>query len=303
MITVDSKLVGKYIPFVNELANQYQYNSNITHLLYLIIPAFISKYSLSKENLILNIFRQIKIIISPTHDKNIQAYYTSIPSFEENKIITTKFIVIQNYENISLIQLLDNLVHEFNHAINSYNQEIKTKDKTLFLRTGLTHTSYSLPSLTPIKKDSTYILEEILNTNQTEQIINIIKSYHDTTNPEISNTIYAINNETNKNYTSKSYYLENLLFKKILENKTFLSTLNNLRLTGDVEDIEYWFNNITNIPNSYKNLNNYLENIMNLEKKISTTKYFKFRIINKIKNTISKVLDIINTFNQNCNYK
>lgn len=271
---MDSKLVGKYIPFVNELANQYQYNSNITHLLYLIIPAFISKYSLSKENLILNIFRQIKIIISPNHDKNIQAYYTSIPSFEENKIITTKFIVIQNYENISLIQLLDNLVHEFNHAINSYNQEIKTKDKTLFLRTGLTHTSYSLPNLTPIKKDSTYILEEILNTNQTEQIINIIKSYHDTTNPEISNTIYAINNETNKNYASKSYYLENLLFKKILENKTFLSTLNNLRLTGDVEDIEYWFNNITNIPNSYKNLNNYLENIMNLEKKNIYNKIF-----------------------------
>lgn len=300
---MNSKLVEKYIPFINDLANKYQYNSNITHLLYLIIPAFISKYSLSKEQLILSTFQNTKIIISQKKDKNIQAYYTSIPNYQENKIITTKYIIIQNYENISLIQLLDNLVHEFNHAINSYHQEIKIKDNILYLRTGLTFASYSIPGLTPLKKDSSYILEEILNTNQTEQIINIIKSYQDTSNLEISNTIYAINNEITSNYTSKSYYLENLLFKKILENKTFISTLNNLRITGNIEDVEYWFNNITAIPNSYNQLNNYLENIMNLEQKLSTTKYFKSRIINKIKDNINKILDIINTFNQSCNYK
>lgn len=263
---MNSRLVEKYIPFINDLSNKYQYNSNITHLLYLIIPAFISKYSLTKEQLILNTFQNVKIIISPEKDKNIQAYYTSIPSYQENKIVTTKYIIIKNYENISLIQLLDNLVHEFNHAINSYQQEIKIKDNILFLRTGLTFASYTLPNLTPLKKDASYILEEILNTNQTEQIINIIKTYQDTSNFEISNTIYAINNETTSNYTSKSYYLENILFKKILENKTFISTLNNLRITGNIEDIEYWFNNITAIPNSYNLLNNYLENIMESEK-------------------------------------
>ena len=300
---MNPKLIEKYIPFVNELQHKHQYNTNITHLLYLIIPAFIHKYSLSKEQLILNTFNQIKIIISSKTDKNVQAYYTSIPSYQNNKIITTKYIIIQNYQNISLIQLLDNIVHEFNHAINSYNQEIKIKDNILYLRTGLTNTSYSLPTLTPLKKDSSYILEEILNTNQTEQIINIIKSYHDPINTEINNTIYSINNETSTNYTSKSYSLENVLLKKILENKTFISTLNNLRITGDIESIEYWFNNITNINNSYQNLNTYLESIMNLEKKLSTTKIFKFTIINKIKNNITKVIDIINTFNHNCNYK
>ena len=302
---MDSKLVERYIPFIKDLANKYNYNSNITHLLYLIIPAFISKYSLSKEKLILNTFDKTRIIISSKQDKNIQAYYTSIPSYQENKITTTKYIVIQNYEKISLIQLLDNLVHEFNHAINSYNEEIKIKDNNLYLRTGLTYTSYSLQNnnIIPLKKDSSYILEEILNTNQTEQIINIIKNYHDTTNPEIANTIYAINNETNSTYTSKSYYLENLLFQKILENKTFLSTLNNLRLTGDIDDIEQWFNNITNITNSYQKLNHYLENIMNLEKKLSTTIFFKSRLISKIKTNIHNILIIINIFNQNCNYK
>lgn len=300
---MDPKLIKKYIPFVNELQHKHQYNTNITHLLYLIIPAFIHKYSLSKEQLILNTFNQIKIIISPKTDKNVQAYYTSIPSYQNNKIITTKYIIIQNYQNISLIQLLDNIVHEFNHAINSYNQEIKIKDNILYLRTGLTNTSYSLPTLTPLKKDSSYILEEILNTNQTEQIINIIKSYHDPINTEINNTIYSINNETSTNYTSKSYYLENILLKKILENKTFISTLNNLRITGDIDAIEYWFDNITNINKSYQKLNEQLQKISDLEKKLINSKIFKFIIINKIKNNITNVLEIINSFNQNCNYK
>lgn len=300
---MNSKLIEKYIPFIKELANQYDYDSNITHLLYLILPAFIQKYSLSKEQLILSTFQQTKIIISSKQDKNIQAYYTSIPSYQDKKISTTKFIVIQNYEKISLIQLLDNLVHEFNHAIHSYQQEIKIKNDSLYLRTGLTYSSYSLPNLTPLKKDSSYILEEILNTNQTEQIINIIKAYQDTSIPEIYNTIYSINNETDTNYISKSYYLENLLFQKILENKTFLSTLNKLRLTGDIEDIESWFNHITNINYSYQKLNHCLVNIMDLEKQLQTTKFFKNRIISKIKVNINQILDIINTFNQNCNYK
>lgn len=296
-------IVQKYLSFVKQLSIDNQYNSNITHLLYLILPAFISKYSISKEKLILNTFTQTKIIISPQTSKNIEAYYVSVPSYQQNQIQTTKYIVIQNYENISLIQLLDNLVHEFNHAINSYQQEIHIKNNTLYLRTGLTFASYSLPELSPLKKDSSYILEEILNTNQTEEIINLIKSYQDPTNQELNNTIYAINSETNTNYTSQSYYLENTLLKTILQNKTFLFTLNNLRLSGDIQNIEEWFNNITNLPNSYQQLNTNLQQIITLEKELSTKKHFKNRIIHKLKNNISQALNIISTFNQNCNYK
>jgi len=286
---MNNKLVEIYIPLIDEISIKYNYDSNIKHLLYLIIPAFITKYTISKERLVLNTFKETKIITSKNKDKSIQAYYTSIPNYFDNKIIATKYITIQNYENISLIQLLDNLVHEFNHAINSYNKEIKIKDNILYLRTGLTHASYTLPSLTPIKKDNSYILEEILNTNQTESIINIIKNYNDPENTLLNTTIYSINNETSKNYTSKSYYLENLLFKRILENKTFISTLNNLRISGDIDDIENWFNNITNIPNSYQQLNEHLQTIMSLEEKLINQKYFKSLTINKIKKYIEKI--------------
>jgi len=300
---MNPKLIEKYLPFIQNLSNTYSYDSNITHLLYLIIPAFVTKYSIYQENLILNTFQNTKIITTSKKDKIVEAYYTSIPKYQNEQIITTKYIIIQNYENISLVQLLDNLVHEFNHAINSYNHEIKIDNNIFTLRTGLTHISYSINNLTPLQKENTHILEEILNTHQTEQIINLIKTYHDPTNELINNTIYSINNETLKNYTSKSYYLENLLMKQILENKTFISTLNNLRLTGDINNIEEWFNNITNQKDSYQKLNNYLQEIMNLEQKLITQKLFQSITINKIKKYISLVLDIINTFNQNCNYK
>lgn len=300
---MNNNLVNKYIPLVDEISNKYQYNSNIKHLLYLIIPAFVTKYTIKEERIILNTFKDTKIIISKKKDKNVQALYSSIPHYTDNKITTTKYITIQNYENISLVQLLDNLVHEFNHAINSYNKEINIKNNILYLRTGLTYATYELPTLTKVKRDDNYLLEEILNTNQTENIINIIKNYKDPYNSTINNTIYSINNETNQIYTSKSYYLENLLFKKILENKTFISTLNNLRLSGNIDDIENWFDNITGKTNSYKNIIEYLKNIMELEKKLQNQKYFKSFTINKIKNYIVKILEIINIFNNNCVYK
>ncbi len=296
-------MVHKYISFVDEISYKYQYDSNIKHLLYLIIPAFVTKYSIYKERLVLDTFRDIPIIIGKDDSELVQAFYTSIPRYYQNNIVTKKYIVIHNYHGISLVQLFDSLVHEFNHAINSYLNEIMVKDDVLYLRTGLSYSKYHIPELTPMDKDNSYVLEEILNTHQTEEIINIIKSYNDPFDIEINNTIYSLNHETDSQYTSKAYYLENSLMKSILLNKTFLSTLNNLRISGDISDIEYWFDNITGKDNSYSRLINYLKEILELEEKYSSQKFFKNRTIEKIKDLIHKVLDIINLFNQNCNYK
>jgi len=300
---MDSKLVHRYFSFVEDISEKYGYDSNIKHLLFLIIPAFIKKYSIYKENLILNTFKNVKIIISKEKSSIVEAYYTSIPSYDNNKISTNKYIVIQNYENISLVQLLDNLVHEFNHAVNSYQKEIVILDNVLFLRTGLTYASYSIPKMDPIKKDDSYVLEEILNTSQTEDIINIIKGYSDEKDDRIYATVYSLNHETDDTYTSKSYYLEHTIFRPILDNRTFLSTLNNLRISGDIEDIDDWFNHITGIDNSYYLLNQYLKEMIELEEELGNKKLFKGRIINKIRDLIAKVTDIINVFNQNCGYK
>ena len=51
---MDSRLVNKYISFVDDISNIYKYDNNIKHLLYLIVPAFVSKYSIY-DYMIINI--------------------------------------------------------------------------------------------------------------------------------------------------------------------------------------------------------------------------------------------------------
>lgn len=300
---MDVRLVNKYIPFVDRISDSYQYPANIQHLLYLVIPAFIEKYGYKNETLIQNVFQNVVIQIKEDENSLEEAFYTSIPKLVQGKVCTYQYVILRKYSSNHFIQLLDNLVHEFNHAIHSYRKEIRIENDRLYLRTGLTEAVYTYPSLEGVSKKNTYLLEEILNTIQTEEVINIIKNHQDTTNEEIATSIRAINQETGSYYRSKSYYLETVLFQHVLKNRTFTSTLNNLRLSGDIDDIESWFDHITGIPNSYANLNQYLVDIMNLELEYQKKKYFKGMVLSKIKNLLNQCFSIIDTFNDNCHFK
>ena len=290
-------IIERERPYIEEIANKYNYDSNITHLLYLMIPAFIIKYGVSKEKLILNTFKDIRIMSSNKENKVVTAYYSSTPIRVDNEIKTKKIMVIQNYNNIGLVDLLDNLVHEFNHAINSYINEIKETKNYIYLRTGLTYRIFRKDDFSFVKKESSYILEEIINTKQTSDIINIIKTFD-----KDDNTIYAINSETNDKYNSNSYYLQSYVCKEILNNRTFISTLESLRINGEVDTIENWFNDIAG-ENSYKELINYLIDIYNLEIEYSKRKLFKSILIGKIKDMSRKIMRIVDKFNNNVNFR
>ena len=291
-------IIEREKPIIDEICDLYHYDSNIRHLLYIIIPAFIMKYGFDKEKVIINTFKDTKIINSDKEDDIVKAYYSSTPRMIDGDFQTRKFMVIQNYNKISLIDLLDNLIHEFNHAINSYVNEIKVTVKYLYLRTGLTFRVYLKENCSFVKKQSSYILEEIINTKQTSDIINIIKEM-DQSNPIISNTIYAINAETKSKYESNAYYLQSYVCKEILDNKTFINTLEKLRINGEVYEINKWFDSITGKENSYKELNELLVEIYNLEIKYTEQKLFKKRTIEKIRNTSRQILRIIKKFNDN----
>ena len=300
---MDSNLViEKEKAFIDQISDRYEYDENIRHLLYIIIPAFVIKYGIKNESLILNTFRDIRIIKSEKQDKYVKAYYSSHPVYENGEYSTVKFMVIQNYNKISLIDLLDNLVHEFNHAVNSYRDEIRVTKNYIYLRTGLTYRVYKKDPLSFVRKDPSYLLEEIINTKQTEEVINIIKSF-DFENRDISNTIYAINNETDHKYNSNSYYLESYACKQILENRTFINTLANLRLVGEVFNITKWFDDITGQEGSYKELISLLNKIYDLEKEYIDRKLFKSLTLGKIRETSRKIMRIVETFNNNVNYR
>lgn len=291
---------------VDEIATIYRYPSNITHLLYLIVPAFIIKYGYDQERYLFKAFTEIPVLILDSGDKVYQAYYSSIPEKGENGYVTRKGIVLKHYQDIDLMQLLDNLTHEFNHAVNSIHNEVLEKEDRLYIRTGLTYVIYDKNTLKPISKEDNSIVEEIINTKQTEMLIDIINSFNQYTihDREISNTLYSIGNSiTNKRYRSGAYLLQSLLCQELMNNKTFIATLENLRFHGHVEDIQGWFDQITGVEGSFSKLVQLLSETLTLQLDISKKKGIKFLKVNKVKKMTGEALEIVRLFDQNCNYR
>lgn len=296
-------IFNKYIAFVDEL--DWYYDERINNLLYLIIPAFVIKYGLENERIILNTFSSVPIIINDSNNKDNPASYVCVPSYNENKLILTKGIIINDYKDSSLVGLLDSLVHEYNHALNSFLNAFRFDENTLYIRTGLSNFIYDKNSLKMIKKEDSYILEEVLNTNQTEEIINIIHSFkkYKFEDKKVNTSLFILDNHIDNKFKSDAYYLENFLSKEILNNRTFISTLSQLRIKGVIDDIEYWFDNITGIKDSYKELISNLIKANNLVRKKHYLPFSKKRSLNKLKEIYKDISKIINIFNNNCNFK
>jgi len=296
-------IINRCEDIVNNISKKHNYNENIKHLLYIIIPAFLLKYELRNEKQIIKVFNEIKIYINDTSNTKTPALFARKIYKRNNEYLIDKKIILKNYNNDDLISLLDNLIYEYNHAINSINNELIIENNIIKLRTGISYSIYDreLNYINTINKT----LEEIINTKQTESIINIIKDLVNTNinNTEINNMLIVLNKEINKNYKSKSYYLQSEVCKTLLNNTTFINTIEKLRFIGEINDIEKWFDDITGQKENFTKLNKLLENTLNQEKELINIKFFKNRKINKIRNNIRDIIKIVELFNRNCNYK
>lgn len=298
----ENSILEREKSFVDRLGEKYQYDSNILHLLYVIVPAFIIKYGLEKERMIQNTFENIPILISKEKSKTTKAFYTSTLKKVDKTYQTEKFIVIKNYENIPLMELLDDLVHEMNHAIHSYRNEIHETKNYIYVRTGLTHRIYEKDTLKFVKKQDSYLLEEIINTKQTSDIINIIKKLKPK-DSSLETTIYAINQETEETYESNSYFLQSYACREILKNRTFLSTLESLRWSGEVLEISKWFDDIMGKKGSYQKFIQDLNEMESLEIKYGKSRFWKKRILNQIRNLLQEMKNRMEQFNRNVNFR
>ncbi len=294
-----NQLIESEIEFSNHLASIYHYPDNITHLLYIMIPAFILKYGTNFKQLLEKCFATVPIIIDDQQDQIYQAYYFSKLE-RKQEIRVVKGIVLKNYKNIGLMQLLDNLVHEFNHAVNSLQNEM-IENHHFLVRTGIVYHYFDKTTLQLVKTGEEEILEEVINTKQTEMIIDIIKqlSNYSISNSTVQSTLYSIDS----NYHSNSYFLESYVCKKLMENKTFLSTLEVLRFEGQIEDIYHFFDSIVGQDGSFLKLSNYLRQSLKLQRELTNTKWFKKRKINRIKEINQKAFAIIQKFDSNTIYK
>ena len=299
-----NKIIEYYQDEVTKINKKYNYPSNIAHLLYLIIPSFIMKYGIKKDKMILSVFKNIPIYINSKEDKKVQAYYASIPKRREKELYTKKYIVVNYYKNASLPNLIENLVHEFNHALNSYNNELYRKKNTLYVRCGISYITYRYDTLAVIDKDDRSILEEILNTKQTQDIMNILLRTDENkiSKTEVSNIIYSLKREIPYPYSSNSYYVHVTICKYLLENKTFVNTLNVLRMNGDIGNITEWFDDITGNKGSYEKLLQKLNEVVKLTREYDQTIWKKITI-RKILSRSDEIKRIIENFNNNCSYK
>lgn len=291
-----NQLFDYTITFIETKLEKHKYNNDIKHLLYIIIPAFIIKYGLNNKDKILKIFETVPININKNDQKIHQAYYMSIPFVLKDKVIVNKYIVVNYYEYKPLIELIDNIVHEYNHAANSYINHFKYDEKYIYLRTGLMYIKYNKTNISDNAKDDAYILEEIID------IINSFNKY-DIKNETIKTTLYNIKGYIKNNYSSEAYLLQSTLCKELMSNKTLINVLSNMRFQGNVDDIPYFFDNITGINNSYNNLIKLLNNSIKFEEEYSRTKIFKKRKLRKLKKIYYEVKDIVDTFNTNYHFK
>lgn len=301
-----NSFLNKYITFVNKISDYYNYDNNIRHLLYLIVPGFVAKYGISNEKSILVCFEKVRIYISGTEDNTVTATFNRILRRNGNNYYTEKYVVLNQYKKASFTNMFDNIIHEFNHAVNSLNNEIILDDKYIKLRTGLCYLVYDRKSMRFLYKSNESFLEEVINTEQTEEIINIINSFGNYTieNVEFNNTLHVLKNEiVGNNYISDSYAFQSLVCDILMKNKTFYPTISNLRFKGFVNDIPIMFDGIIGKNGSYQYLNVLLKKIYNLQIKYSKSLFFKKIILNKIKLKAQELLSIIKEYDNKCIYK
>ena len=301
-----NSFIDKYVFFVDEISKQFNYSENIKHLLYLIVPAFIVKYGTSNESTILNCFRNVKIYTSNTHDNVVAATFNKVLKKGKDGYYTDKYVMINNYSDSKLPILIDDIVHEFNHAINSFNYEVTYDDKYVKVRTGLSTLNYLKDGLKFVDKSNEITLEEILNTAQTEEIINIINSFNKyyIENEELSNALYALKHEIGqKDYVSDAYAYQKHICKNLINNKTFTPTVNNLRFKGFISDIPNLFDNVIGRDGSYDKLNLLLTDMHKLIIKYSKAKFFKERLLSKIRGKANDVSTLIKEYEEKCIFK
>jgi len=302
-----NEFLNKYINFVDDISFKYKYEENIRHLLYIVIPAFVIKYGINNENVVLKCFENVRIHISKIENKVITASFNRVLKKNSSGCYyTDKHISLNDYKNASLTGLLDSIIHEYNHAMNSINNEITYDDKFIKVRTGLSFLIYDKQTLKFVKKSKEIFLEEIINTEQTEEIMNIINSFNDFNihNVEFNNMLFALKNEIKGDkYISNAYYFQSFICEALMKNKTFTPTMSNLRFKGFVESIPSLFDDVIGKEGSYFHLCKLLEEIYDLEIKYSKSLFFKNRVLAKLKKKVFEIIGLIEDYDSKCIYK
>lgn len=227
------------------------------------------------KTLIENVFKNIPLFIKKEKGKVKALYARRI--YKKGKDIRTKAkIVIRKNDINDLNDLLDEVVHEYNEAINTYNNELDIDNNQVVARRGL-----ELKVMTKrLKTNKIFntLLEEVINAYQSEEILSLLKDDD-----------FNIENNVN----TVKYRKESFLIKDLLNNSSFMKSLNQARLTGNIKEFEQTIYDKFKVKNFLFKLNNLLEESNSLEKSFKKKEIFKFIIKRKLEVNRDRINNLI----------
>lgn len=177
------------------------------------------------------------------------------------KILGISYTLLIANTNANKHELLEFIVHELNHILSSLNNTFIYKDNDLYFRYGLFRTRINNSK---DKLETGRILNEVINTLQTEDIIkNIIKlKDFKIFNVKFNRALRVIKDLEVDEYRASGYEPFVNLFRPLYEKDNYRGLINNSTLEGKIDDIQevidhklgmYSFDNmIDNLESLYK---------------------------------------------------
>ena len=210
--------------------------------------------------------------------------YTISSVRTENKQIKIQYKIIITKDRNNKLQLLEYLTHELNHILSSLRNTFTKTNNGIYFRYGLFKTNLS----TPNKKESGRIFNEIINTLETEDIINqlIELRKYKIYNHKFLDALKMLDT-IKEQYTATGYEPFVNLYRPLYNKKPFRDLIDKSMLEGNIESIEKEIN--TKLENS-----SYPEMISELDKLYDSYEFTKSKGLEKAYETSTQYLNFKN---------
>ena len=188
--------------------------------------------------------------------ESTNAYTLSTVTRQDKELkINYTIIIAKNRNNKQ--QLLEYLTHELNHILTSLNNTFTHNNNSILFRYGLFKTD-----ITSTKKDSGRIFNEVINTLETEDIINkllSLRKYKIYNNK--FNEAFKILDSIQEEYTATGYEPFVNLYRPLFNKKEIKKLINKTMLEGSTDQIEELINKKLNNNSSYSEMISQLDEL------------------------------------------
>ena len=156
-------------------------------------------------------------------------------------------------------EILECIVHEINHVVNSMNEVRVDGDDYISIRTGLSNSIFHVDGTIVQEKKA---LEEVYNALQTCDIIDCIFSFaqYDIKDPNIRESIERLKSDHQYGYRCQGYSLLTPIFKPLYDCDRFNLVVRESRLEGTLDKIELAFDSEAG-EGAYKLLGEYFDEL------------------------------------------